>query len=137
MLTEDRIREVLAALPGLLADARAAGDEFLPVDRLPEALAARMPNGERAVELIRDLHRIVEIHGFLSGAGSLANMRERLADPAWAAVVAQQRPDQAGMIAERARELSERLRQIPAEEEAAVRACGAQIDATMARLSRG
>jgi hypothetical protein len=149
MLTEARIREVLAALPDLLADAKAAGDEFLPVDRRPDTtrgeelmdviagpLAARMPDGERSVALIRDLHRIVEIHGFLVGAGSIDGMRERLADPAWTAVVAQQSPDQAAMISERARLMSDRLAQIPPAEEAAVRACGAEITATMLRLSR-
>jgi hypothetical protein len=149
MLTEARIREVLAALPDLLADARAAGDEFLRVDRRPdtvrgeelmdviaEPLAARMPAGERSVALIRDLQRIVEIHGFLSGAGSIDQLRQRLADPTWAAVVAQQSPDQAAMISDHVRLMSDRLAQIPPAEEAAVHACAVEITATMLRLSR-
>jgi hypothetical protein len=148
MLTEPRIREVLAELPRLMADARAAGDTLLPAERRPDPtrgetlmdviggpLAARLEGGERSVALIRDLQRIVEIHGFLSGAGSLENLRERLASPPWAAVVAEQAPDQAAVIAERARELSERLSAIPPAEEAAVHACSAEITATMIRLS--
>jgi hypothetical protein len=63
-------------------------------------------------------------------------MRERLADPAWAAVVSERAPEQVAMIAERTRELSERLSAIPPAEEAAVRACHAEITATVVRLSR-
>jgi hypothetical protein len=145
MLTESRIREVLAALPDLLAEAKEAGDEHLPVDRrsdatlmdaIAEPLAARLTGGERSVALIRDLQRIVEIHGFLSGAGTLESLRERFEDPAWSARVAELRPEQATLLAEGTRLLSDRVAQIPPEEEAAVRACHAEITATMARLAR-
>lgn len=141
MLTESRIREVLAALPGLLAEAKEAGDDLLPVDprkdavlmdAIAEPLAARLSGGERSVALIRDLHRIVEIHGFLSGAGTLESLRQRFEDPAWSAALPELSPEQASMLAEGTRLLSDRLAQIPAEEEAAVRACHAEITATMA-----
>ena len=148
MLTESRIREVLAELPDLLLAARAAGDDFLPVPHRPDPahgeqlldviagpLAERMPDGERSVGLIHDLHRIVELHGFLSGVGSIAAVRERLTDPAWEAAVAERVPAQAATLAARARRLSDHLAQVPPAEEAAVRACGQEITATMARLT--
>lgn len=130
-LSVDRIREVLATLPprmsaGLAADPVAADD----------------------VALVRDYHRIIEIHS-LSSAGGVAVARERIearlhdTDPDLVAVDALPAGDALGtrrvaavredMHQAHAEDL-QRLRAIDPSEVDAVEACAAEIEHALSQL---
>lgn len=131
LLSVDRIREVLAILPPRMS----AGEASNPVE-------------ERDIALVRDYHRILEIHA-LASEGGVAAARERMAAalhhsapdseavaalPAGSALGARRvvavREDMHQAHAEDLRRLSA----IDPAEEAAVAACRAEIEQTLASL---
>ena len=130
-LSVDRIREVLATLPPRMSSGMAAD-----------------PVGESDVALVRDYHRILEIHS-LASAGGVAVARERVTaklhdtDPDLVAVDALPAGDALGT--RRVAAVREDMHQAHAEDlqrlsaidpavEAAVAACAAEIQRTLDQL---